>query len=115
MHLVDALIDAALCRLKGNRMNDWLKGRLMACEGNLDASIGRIKSWDGVTALHLFNEIEHVHGRLWTSYTSRHNLEKARELSRQQPKALLWDSSFIRELVCSIIGRDMSVFTRESQ
>lgn len=88
----------------------WVDGILLACEGNLDASIGLIKSWDGRTALHLLNEIEHIHGRLWTQYTSRHDLIDAKRLSLKYPNKLLWNSSFIRELVCSIKKLDMGKF-----
>ena len=84
--------------------NAWLDGILMACEGNIVANLGDWKTWPGVTACHLFNEIEHVHGRMWTSYTSRLELEKARELSKRQPNAQLWDSRFIRELVLSAMN-----------
>ncbi len=88
----------------------WLNGVLLACEGNLDASIGLIQSWDGITALHLFNEIEHIHKKLWTQYTSILDLENARSLSLERPHELLWNSAFIRELVLSIKGLDMGKF-----
>jgi len=82
----------------------WLDGILMACNGNILADLGDWKTWSGVTACHLFNEIEHVHGRMWTSYTSRLELENARELSMGQPNAQLWNTFFIRELVLSAMG-----------
>lgn len=82
----------------------WLQGVLVACEGNIVANVGLWKAWDGRTALHLFNEIEHVHGRLWTRHTSRENLENAHSQSYKEPYELLWDSTFIRELVLSAMG-----------
>lgn len=88
----------------------WIDGVLLACEGNLDASIGLIQSWDGITALHLFNEIEHVHGKLWTGYTSKSDLAEAKAISVACPHDLLWNSAFIRELVLSIKGLDMGKF-----
>ena len=84
----------------------WLEGVLIACEGNIRANIGQWKTWDGATGRLLFDEIEHVHGKLWTAFTSRNNLEDARQLSIEQPRAQLWNSVFIRELVLSAMDKD---------
>lgn len=82
----------------------FFEGMLLACEGNIAANDGDMKTWEGIAATLLFRRIEHVHGRLWTARTSNHNLEQARKLSAEQPNALLWDSHFIRELVLSAMG-----------
>jgi hypothetical protein len=86
-------------------MLNWIQGILIACNGNIRAQVGDWNTWDGITALHLFNEIEHVHGELWTETRAREYLEKAREKSLQQPCSLLWNSFFIRELAWSAIGK----------
>lgn len=88
----------------------FFDGILLVFEGNLDASIGLINSWDGRTALHLLNEIEHVPGRLWAPHASSDDLLEARALSEKHPGKLLWNSSFIRELVCSVKGLDVGEF-----
>ncbi len=75
---------------------DWLDGILLACEGNFDANLGFIESWSGRTALHLLNEIEFTHGRLWAPHTSLDDLLAA-GVKRKHPGKLLWNSSFIRE------------------
>jgi hypothetical protein len=85
------------------KMITWIQGVLIACDGNIKGQVGDWDTWDGITALHLFNEIEHVHGRLWTETRSREDLEKAREKSLQQPHVLLWNSFFIRELAWSVV------------
>jgi hypothetical protein len=92
-------------------MINWLQGILIACNGNIKAQVGDWDTWDGKTALHLFNEIEHVHGWLWTETSSREYLEKAREKSRQQPCVLLWNSFFVRELAWSATAENSKLTT----
>lgn len=79
---------------------------LTNCERIIDSdrAAGSVKLGRGALALEIFNEIENVHGKLWTAHTSRCELENARKLSAENPLEPLWNSYFIRELVLSAMG-----------
>lgn len=80
----------------------FINGIWIAANGNIDANAGDWLTWDGKTVSLLLDEIEQLHGRLWTERTSVYNLTEMRIRAEANPTALLFDSHQVRELADSI-------------
>lgn len=83
-------------------MNETIDGIWVAASGNIDAKVGDWLTWDGKIVSLLFDEIERLHGRLWTERTSEYNLMEMRKKAEADPAALLFTSFQVYELVDSI-------------
>ncbi len=88
----------------------WVDTVLASCEANMDAMLGDLKSWDGKAAWLLLNKIKEIHKRFWNCHDSEDALDKAFILSESKPRALLWDSFFIRRLCLSVLALDVGIY-----